>query len=100
MKRSTYSKISVSSSFSSSEMTCMYFCLAICSMAASAPGLNEKPAAPGGVSHAAVTKLTSPCLLQADRDKERKKMSGDVNEDHTLLDNITVCLNRPLPLIY
>lgn len=29
-----------------------------------------------------------------------KKMSGDVNKDHTLLDNITVRLNRPLPLIY
>lgn len=60
--------------FSSSEMTCMYFLFAICSMAASAPGLVDgKPAAPGGVSHAAVTKLTSPCLSQADRDRERKK---------------------------
>lgn len=56
------------------------------------------------MSHAPVTELTSMCLFlggrQAERKRGEKKCPADVNEDHAVLDNITVYLNHPLPLIY
>lgn len=55
------------------------------------------------MSHASVTELSSMCLFSGVRQTERKKggeeCPADVNEDHTVLDNITVYLNHPLPLL-
>lgn len=62
--------------FSSSEMTCIYFRIANCSTVASVlrPCWWKPGGSPGRVSHAVVTKLTSLCLFQADREKEKKNV--------------------------
>lgn len=56
------------------------------------------------MSHASVTALASMWLFsggrQTEGERRGKKCPADVSEDHTGLDNITVYLNRPLPLIY
>lgn len=99
--------ISVSSGFFSSfEMTCMYFGTAHSQYGSmrALPLLTKSWSFAGWYEPYFCHRVNLHVPLfgrQADREKERgKKCPADVNEDHTVLDNITVYLNHPLPLIY